>query len=452
MRLTALTTVAISALLVIGTAVPAHADSTVLENTQASNARASCTPAGWADGPRRGQSFTAPVSGRLTEVGFHAQNVARTTTVSVAQGVGPARVELTSQPITFPGTPTPDLTSITLASPVDVVAGQQYSVIVADISCGPGTTLETSFYIAHGTPFAGGDMLIGDGVPLSSEDLWVRFVIESVIVDTTSPTITATTSPAANAAGWNNTPVQVTFACEDDTALASCGPDATLGEGAGQSVTGIAVDESGNAAQRVVSGINVDLTPPVVSLAGGPADGVTYAAGSVPPPPDCIAEDALSGATECTIAGYATTSGTHTVTATARDAAGNTATAAATYTVTSLTVRGFFAPVDMNGVVNVAKGGSTVPLKFEVFDGAVELTDPAVVTSFIQTPVSCEDWGASTADPIEVTTTGGTSLRYDAAAGRFVQNWKTPAGQVGCYLVTMTVWGGSTVTAVFRLK
>ena len=31
----------------------------------------------------------------------------------------------------------------------------------------------------------------------------------------------------------------------------------------------------------------------------------------------------------------------------------------------------------MNGVVNTVKGGSTVPLKFEVFAGTTELTDTA---------------------------------------------------------------------------
>ncbi|GAA5202803.1 PxKF domain-containing protein [Microbacterium jejuense] len=446
------TATAIAALLVLGAAAPAHAESIVLENAQASNARASCTPDGWADGTRRGQSFTAPESGRLTEVGFHAKNVARTTTVSIARGVGPSRVELASQAISFPGTPVPELTSIVLTTPVDVVAGQQYSVIVADISCGPGTTLATTFYIADGTPFEGGDELIGDGVPLTTADLWFRFVIEPTIVDTTAPTITATTSPAANAYGWNNTPVRVTFACEDDTAVASCGPDTTLGEGAGQSVTGIAVDDSGNSTQRVVSDINVDLTPPVVSLRDGPTDGATYTAGAVPPQPDCVATDASSGVATCSIDGYANGPGVHIVSATATDLAGNSATTSATYTVMPLRLRGFFAPVDMDGVINVVKGGSTVPLKFEVFDGAVELTDPAVVTSFTQTPVSCEDWSTSEADPIEVTTTGATSLRFDAKAGHFVQNWKAPAPRAACYVVTMTVQDGSTLAAAFRMK
>ena len=35
---------------------------------------------------------------------------------------------------------------------------------------------------------------------------------------------------------------------------------------------------------------------------------------------------------------------------------------------------GYYQPVDMNGVWNTVKGGSTVPLKFELFAGTTELT------------------------------------------------------------------------------
>ena len=51
------------------------------------------------------------------------------------------------------------------------------------------------------------------------------------------------------------------------------------------------------------------------------------------------------------------------------DKAGNTTTVSRTYTVQKWTLKGFYPPVDMNGVVNTVKGGSTVPLKFEVFAG-----------------------------------------------------------------------------------
>ena len=115
------------------------------------------------------------------------------------------------------------------------------------------------------------------------------------------------------------------------------------------------------------------------------------------------------------------------------------------------TPKGFYQPVDMgSAVVNTVKGGSTVPLKFEVFAGSTELTSTSVVKSFMQTKVACET-GAS-ADEIEVTSTGGTTLRYDATGGQFVQNWQTPKAPGSCYRVTMTTQDGSTIQANFKLK
>jgi hypothetical protein len=55
-------------------------------------------------------------------------------------------------------------------------------------------------------------------------------------------------------------------------------------------------------------------------------------------------------------------------------------------TVKTWTVTGFFQPMDIVGVVN---------------------------------------------DDIELVATGGTVLRYDAAAGQFAHNWQTPSGQAG---------------------
>jgi hypothetical protein len=118
--------------------------------------------------------------------------------------------------------------------------------------------------------------------------------------------------------------------------------------------------------------------------------------------------------------------------------------------VNAWTLTGFSQPVDMGNRVNVVKGGSTVPLKFEVFAGPSELTDPGVVKSFTQSKVSCSDQKVE--DTIEATTTGGTSLRYDTTAGHFIQNWKTPTGAGTCYKVTMTTQDGSSLDALFKLK
>lgn len=45
-----------------------------------------------------------------------------------------------------------------------------------------------------------------------------------------------------------------------------------------------------------------------------------------------------------------------------------------------------------------------------------------------------------------------TSLRYDAAGGQFIYNWKTPTGAGTCHKVTITANDGSSQTAHFKLK
>jgi hypothetical protein len=113
------------------------------------------------------------------------------------------------------------------------------------------------------------------------------------------------------------------------------------------------------------------------------------------------------------------------------------------------TITGFYQPVDMNGVINTVKGGATVPLKFEIFDGTTEVTSTSAV-SLSAKQISCPS-GAPTED-VEVVATGGTSLRYDASSGQFIYNWQTPKNAGNCYAVTATTTTGSFVTAIFKLK
>jgi hypothetical protein len=101
----------------------------------------------------------------------------------------------------------------------------------------------------------------------------------------------------------------------------------------------------------------------------------------------------------------------------------------------------------MNGVWNTVKGGSTVPLKFEVFAGA-ELTDVGVV-SILTKQETCN---GGFEDAIELVATGGTSLRYDWGSGQFVFNWQTPKSPGKCYSVTATMQDGGSLTALFKLK
>ena len=197
--------------------------------------------------------------------------------------------------------------------------------------------------------------------------------------------------------------------------------------------------------------MKLDKVPPTVTWTGGPTNGGSYYFGSVPAAPTCTSIDPLySGPNGCAVTGHGTTVGSHTMTATALDLAGNSYTEARTYTVLAWTLTGFFQPVDMSGVFNVVKGGSTVPLKFRIHAGATELTDVANVKSLTYAPVNCDATAAL--DDIETVATGGTSLRYDTTGGQFIYNWKTPSTPGKCYRVTMTTQDLSTLVAFFKLK
>ena len=272
--------------------------------------------------------------------------------------------------------------------------------------------------------------------------------------DATAPTASASASPGPNANGWNNTDVTVSFSGADGlSGIDFCDSAVVLSsEAAGQSASGTCTDMAGNvSAPATASGINIDKTAPSVSLVGGPADGGSYYFGFVPAAPTCGASDALSGLDgTCSVSGYSTAVGSHTVSASATDLAGNVASTSASYTVLAWALYGFYQPVDMNGVYNTVKGGSTVPLKFEIFAGSTELTDTAYVASLATTQVTCT--AGAHVDAIETTATGGTVLRYDMTGGQFIYNWQTPKKPGNCYRVTMTTLDGSSLSALFKLK
>ena len=142
---------------------------------------------------------------------------------------------------------------------------------------------------------------------------------------------------------------------------------------------------------------------------------------------------------------------------TATDKAGNSSQVSATYDVLAWTLSDFYQPVDMSPatgpiVLNTVKGGSTVPMKFEIFVGATELTDVSssgLAMSVV--PVDCNT-SSSIVVALEDTTTGATALRYDTTAGQFIFNWKTPKMPGSCYKVTAASLDGSSISAYFKLK
>ncbi len=280
--------------------------------------------------------------------------------------------------------------------------------------------------------------------------------------DHTAPSVAYTSaSPTANGAGWHKADVTATFTATDTLSgfsgggMGTTGTVTTTGEGTEVTVASPAfTDVAGNtAAAGAVASVSfkIDKTDPTnVRFVDGPAEGASYYFGSVPAAPTCTADDVLSGFASCVVSGHATTVGPHTLKAEAKDVAGNVTTLTRSYAVLAWTIKGFYAPVDMGGVINTVKGGSTVPLKFEVFAGATELTDTSVVKPVVS-KVSCTS--GSTAPVEELAPTGGTSLRYDTTGGQFIFNWQTPKQANTCWSVTVTTADGtSSPPALFQLK
>lgn len=281
--------------------------------------------------------------------------------------------------------------------------------------------------------------------------------------DLTAPVVAVEVDPAAPSGldGWYAGPVSVTVTASDaGSGVASIElrePDGDWARYTGaisvpdgdHTYLFRATDHAGHSSEPGSVSVKRDATAPTLTWNGTIGSGDRFVFGSVPAAPTCTADDDTSGAAGCVVTGYSSAVGTHALTATATDRAGNTLEVTRTYEVTPWELHGFQSPVDMGGVVNTVRAGATVPLRFEVFAGGTERTSTTSVTGIASTQVACD--GNAPLDEIETTATGATALRYDDAAGVFVFNWKTPS-QDGCYQVRVSTADGSALTASFRLR
>ncbi|HSE30295.1 MAG TPA: PxKF domain-containing protein, partial [Pyrinomonadaceae bacterium] len=133
-----------------------------------------------------------------------------------------------------------------------------------------------------------------------------------------------------------------------------------------------------------------------------------------------------------------------------------------TLTIGAWTITGFYQPVDMNTptlfIWNTVKGGSTVPLKFNIYAGPVgPLTERKNVSDVMFGSVQIADIPCNITSGYDslvdvVTNTGNTVLRYDATGAQFIQNWQTLKQANKCYQVRMTALDGSHIDAYFKTK
>ncbi|MCA1636319.1 MAG: PxKF domain-containing protein [Acidobacteria bacterium] len=276
------------------------------------------------------------------------------------------------------------------------------------------------------------------------------------VVDVTAPVITRT------GAATMTVECHTSFADPGATAADAC--DSIVPVNASGSVnvnvpgtytiTYTASDDSGNAAAPITRTVNVvDTTPPVMSC---PANivvslplnstatsmAVSYAAAT--------ATDSCGGTlpvTYSTASGSVFNVGTMSVTASATDAAGNTA--SCTFTVTVLyNFTGFFSPVSNLPTINNVNAGRGVPVKFSLSGnkglGIMAAGYPA------SQQIAC-----NTSAPISelegTETSGGSTLSY--SPDQYHYNWKTENSWAGtCRVLIIKLNDGTEHTAHFKFK
>ena len=268
--------------------------------------------------------------------------------------------------------------------------------------------------------------------------------------------------------GWYRDAVTVSFGDNGDPDLA----DGTPGSGVSWvsapetyattgtfSAVGTVRDEAGNQAAPASMTVKVDAATPVVVLDCSRLPATIYKGDAVTLP--WSASDVGSGLARPATGSIALdTSGVGSRSAqvapsVAEDNVGHVSLASnsCSYSVV-YDFHGFFAPIDNNGVFNVAKGGSAIPVKFDL-SGNEGLSVLAVGYPKVTT-VACP---SSTAlDAIEETVTATTSgLKYDPTAnlpyGQYVYVWKTSPLWAGtCRKLTVKLIDETEHSAYFKFK
>ncbi len=256
-------------------------------------------------------------------------------------------------------------------------------------------------------------------------DCGFGFVLADLAVgqvrDTSPPSITPVITGTLGNNGWYGSDVTVSWTVTDgESAVASqsgCGPTTITSDTTGTLLTCTATSVGGTNAVSVT--IKRDATKPVLSPTVTPNP--VYLNGTATADPG--ASDATSGIASASCPPVDTsTIGVYTITCSATDNAGNTASASVQYTVV-YKFTGFFTPVDNPPVVNTADAGQAIPLKWRITDA----NDVPVLTltSVVVTAVSQSCSLGTSGDQVEEYATGASGLQ-SLGDGYYQFNWATP--------------------------
>jgi hypothetical protein len=261
------------------------------------------------------------------------------------------------------------------------------------------------------------------------------------------PVVTPTISGTVGNNGWYTSDVKVTWSVSDANApidsKTGCDDKSIASDGT-TTIECIAKSANGTTTKSVT--IGRDATAP--TLTGTVSPNPVAFSGSATATP--MASDALSGLASSATCGSVNTSlaGNFSVTCTATDKAGNTATINVPYTVAALSFSGFQPPINPPpSAWNSVKAGNTVPLTFNL--GANKGMSILAAGSPVVRLVSCPGKPASPSVEVKA---AGPGLEYEGN-GVYTFVWKTDKAWSGrCATFVLALVDGVEHTANFQFK
>ena len=320
------------------------------------------------------------------------------------------------------------------------------------------------------------DLYAGDGtktVAVQYCDVsgnWSANYTDDILLDTTPPATTALLSGTEGDNGWYVSNVIVTltaddpspgsgvaaiyYALDDPEDVQTYLAPFTISTDGIHTVYYCAVDNAGNKEAVQTMEIKIDQTPPVFGdcPAGGPFL-LNSGLQSVGP---ISVEDLISGldAVASELSGSVDTSsvGPKDVTFTAVDNAGNSDTKDCTYSVV-YDFGGFLPPVSLDGR-SLFKLGSTIPVKFQLFDAAGNPVSTAVAT--IKVAKISDGVAGSEVEGVSTSAaTTGNLFRYDLIGQLYIFNLATkplPAPADGTWRITVYLNDGTSQSIDIGIK
>ena len=236
--------------------------------------------------------------------------------------------------------------------------------------------------------------------------------------------------------------------------LSGAAPDLTYtpnpGFVGGDSFTFKVTDPYGASSTATVTLTVKDKTPPVITTPGDLIATAASTAGAVVTF-NVTATDNVDGSVPVLCnppSGSLFAPGKTTVTCTASDQAGNTATA--TFLVwVQYAWSGVFQPINTDGS-SVFKAGSTVPVKFALTGASASITNLQATLTYAR--ISNGDPGPVNEAASTSAATSGNLFRYDASSGQYIFNWSTKGLTSGKYRLYIDLGDGVTHTVDVGLK